>query len=100
MSLALSQFQYHPDFFQINKAEQQLKQGKTAGSTPAREWFQSRKERKNEQDKLRLDSYNGKKKKLSKEEREKIEKTKANPKTVRACVLSVQSNYRLLFIAG
>ncbi|CAF1034035.1 unnamed protein product [Adineta ricciae] len=66
---------------QINKAEQQLKQGKTAGTTPAREWFQSRKERKNEQDKLRLGSYNGKKKKLSKEEREKIEKTKANPKT-------------------
>ncbi len=43
---------------------------------PKREWFQNRNERLQEQDKLRLDSYNGKKKKLSKEEREQIPKIK------------------------
>ncbi|UJR09178.1 hypothetical protein I4U23_013426 [Adineta vaga] len=65
----------------IDRAEQQLKQGKSTTSDQTREWFQSRKERMVEQDKLRLDSYNGKKKKLSKEEREQIQKTKANPKS-------------------
>jgi hypothetical protein len=45
-----------------------------------REWFQTRNERIQEQDKLRLDSYNGKKKKVPKEEREQFQKIKTvNP---------------------
>lgn len=58
---------------QIDKVEKKLK---TKETNPKREWFQSRQERLQEQDKLRLDTYNGKKKKLSKEEREKLPKAK------------------------
>lgn len=59
-----------------------MKESKTMDANPKREWFQSRQERLQEQDKLRLDSYNGKKKKLSKEEREEVQKNKSIPKTV------------------
>ena len=63
----------HFPLSQIDRAEKQLKQKEL---DPKREWFQSHKERLEEQDKLRLDSYNGKKKKVSKEEREQFQKTK------------------------
>ncbi|CAF4571662.1 unnamed protein product [Rotaria sp. Silwood1] len=66
---------------QLDKAEKRLKQNKTNDTNPKREWFQTRNERLQEQEKLRLDSYNGKKKKLSKEEREQIQKNKSIPKT-------------------
>ena len=46
-----------------------------------REWFQTKSDRMKEQDQLRLDSYNGKKK-LSKEQREEIQKAKLTPRTV------------------
>lgn len=64
---------------QLDRADKQLKQKE---SEPKREWFQSRNERLQEKDKLRLDSYNGKKKKLSKEEREKMPKAKTVTNTL------------------
>lgn len=48
---------------QLDKAEKQLKQ---KDSNPKREWFQTRNERLQEQEKLRLDSYNRKKKEIIK----------------------------------
>ncbi|CAF1018963.1 unnamed protein product [Rotaria magnacalcarata] len=66
---------------QIDKAEKRLKDSKTDASNPKREWFQNRNERIAEQDKLRLDPHSNKKKKVSKEEREQIQKMKSTPKT-------------------
>ncbi|CAF1229774.1 unnamed protein product [Rotaria sordida] len=66
---------------QLDKAEKHLKQNKTNDTNPKREWFQTRNERLQEQEKLRLDPYNSTKKKLSKEEREQIQKNKSIPKT-------------------
>ncbi|CAF4866314.1 unnamed protein product, partial [Rotaria socialis] len=66
---------------QIDKAEKRLKDSKTDTSNAKREWFQNRNERIAEQDKLRLDPHSNKKKKVSKEEREQIQKMKSTPKT-------------------
>lgn len=56
-----------------------------------REWFQSKSDRMKEQDQLRLDSYNGKKK-LSKEQREEIQKAKSTPRTVGQMTLDDRSH--------